>query len=84
MGVVPMQDSHLVRRFESNSLSSDEVQVCQAIRVAGLEMATKINKNCHETREKNLAIRKIEEATMWANAAIARHGLMNQIPEQES
>lgn len=84
MGVVPMQDSHLARRFESSSFSSDEIQVCQAIRVAGLEMARKVNKNCHETREKNLAIKKIEEATMWASAAIARHGLMKQIPEQES
>ena len=36
-------------------------------------MANLINKQCPDSREKSTAITKIEEAVMWANAAIARN-----------
>jgi hypothetical protein len=38
---------------------------------AGL-LAGTINNYCPESREKSLAITKIEEAVFWANSAIAR------------
>jgi len=44
-----------------------------AMRAKALWFADHINKNCPDSREKSLAITKIEEAMMWANAAIARH-----------
>lgn len=44
-----------------------------AIRQNGLILATIINESAPESREKSLAITKIEEAVMWANAAIARN-----------
>lgn len=50
-----------------------------AIREKAKELAELIDKTVEEDapqggREKALAITKIEEAVMWANAALARHG----------
>jgi hypothetical protein len=36
-------------------------------------LAAYISEKCPESREKSLAITKIEEAVMWANASIARN-----------
>jgi hypothetical protein len=43
------------------------------MRQKGLELAEEITRSCPECREKSLALTKVEEAVMWANAAIARH-----------
>lgn len=45
----------------------------EAIRSALLEVAQRIAELCPESRERSLAMTKLEEAMMWANAAIARH-----------
>ena len=45
-----------------------------SIREEGLALAEHINLTCPESREKSLAITNLEQAVMWANAAIARHG----------
>lgn len=37
-------------------------------------LAGDIDSMCPDSREKSLAITHLEEAVMWANAAIARHG----------
>lgn len=42
------------------------------IRALCLDVAYEINDACPEGREKSTAITKMEEAMMWANAAIAR------------
>jgi hypothetical protein len=44
------------------------------IRNRGKEFAQFVTDNTTASREASLAITKIEEAVMWANAAIARHG----------
>lgn len=36
-------------------------------------LAIFLNENCPESREKSLAITKLEECIMWANASIARN-----------
>ena len=36
-------------------------------------LAMLINDNCPDSREKSLAITKLEECVMWANASIARN-----------
>ena len=36
-------------------------------------LADTINRFCPESREKSLAMTKLEEAVMWANASIARN-----------
>lgn len=45
----------------------------EAIRNLGKELAHYINAACPTSAEATLAIRRLEEAVMWANAAIARH-----------
>lgn len=43
------------------------------IRGAGMQLAEIVLRNTPECREQSLALTKIEEAIMWANAGIARH-----------
>lgn len=44
----------------------------QAIRGTGGHLASLINDLCPDGREKSLALTKLEESVMWANASIAR------------
>jgi len=43
------------------------------IRTTARRFAVLIDDYCPNSREKSLAITKLEEAVMWANAAIARN-----------
>jgi len=45
----------------------------EALRLKGKELAYLIDALCPATDEKSLAITKLEEVVMWANAAIARN-----------
>ena len=44
-----------------------------AIREKAKELAYLIDDACPNSREKSLAMTKLEESVMWANAAIARN-----------
>ncbi|OMF35327.1 hypothetical protein BK133_11305 [Paenibacillus sp. FSL H8-0548] len=46
---------------------------CEAIRSLGKGMAIAVDELTPDSREKSLAITKLEEAIFWANAAIARN-----------
>jgi len=43
------------------------------IRQAGRNLAGIIDENAPDSQEKSVAVTKLEEAIMWANAAIARN-----------
>jgi len=43
-----------------------------ALRAKGKELAYLIDELCPNSRDKSLAMTKLEEAIMWANASIAR------------
>ena len=43
----------------------------ELLREAGGKLATLVNELCPESREKSLALTTIQQAIMWANAAIA-------------
>jgi hypothetical protein len=67
----------LENRFTYHPPRDDrDVEIYQAIRSRGLEFALLIGALAPESRELSLAITHIEDAVMWANAAIARHGRM--------
>lgn len=53
--------------------TEDAAKLHEAIRNEGKRFAHLINDELPPSREKSLAQTKLEEATMWANAAIARH-----------
>lgn len=59
--------------FMYHAPSDDQVVVYTAIRNAVKKVAMLFLKKCPESPERTLAIRKLEEAVMWANASIARH-----------
>ncbi len=52
--------------------NADMVDTYATMRSSGFALAQYINDVCPESREKSLAITKLEEVVMWANAAIAR------------
>ena len=65
--------SELERRFTYHKPKDDQPDRYVSIREAGKLLATLIVKSVPESREQSLAITKIEEAIMWANAGIARN-----------
>lgn len=54
--------------------SEPQIKAHEAVREACKQAALQIDKFCHTSREKSLALTKLEEAMMWANASIARVG----------
>jgi len=52
------------------------------LRTAAKNLATEIMENCPASRERAVAITKLEEAIMWANASIARNEPNSQ-PKKE-
>lgn len=65
-------ETELRNRFTYHPPEPSQIAVYQSVRNAGLELARHIDESAPDSREKSLAITKIEEAVMWANAAIAR------------
>jgi hypothetical protein len=69
--------SDLENRFTYHAPKPGQPELYEQIRFAGLNFALLIDRHTPECRELSTAITKIEEAVMWANAAIARHGGIN-------
>jgi len=63
----------LANRFTYHAPHGDQVTRYQTIRDKAHELADLIDKLTPNSREKSLALTKTEEASMWANAAIARN-----------
>ena len=68
-----MEAADLANRFTYHAPKDGQVERYQQIQGAAHELATLINSQCPESREKSLAVTHLEDAVMWANAAIARH-----------
>lgn len=67
-----MDPADLVNRFTYHPPREGQPEVYEANRVLALASANQINENVPDGREKALAITKLEEAVMWANAGLAR------------
>lgn len=59
--------------FKFHAPKEGQPEKYNAIREKAKELAYLIDKECPNSREKSLAITKIEESVMWANASIARN-----------
>jgi hypothetical protein len=68
-----MIEEELTKRFTYHPPKGDQPHRYEMIRAATLALAQLIVRNSPESPEQSLAIRKLEEAVMWANAGIARH-----------
>lgn len=62
------------KRFTYNAPKPGQPERYGAIRDTAKTLALLINSASPSSREQALALTKLEEAVMWANAAIARHG----------
>lgn len=68
-----MTDDDLTNRFTYHPPKDGQAERYQAIRDKAYLLAEFINEQAPNSREKSMAITRLEEAVMWANAAIARH-----------
>ena len=65
------------KRFENtytyHAPKGDQAARYEKLRAKARELAELIEACCPDSREKSLAHTKVDEAAMWANAAIARN-----------
>lgn len=66
------ETKELKARFTYHPPKQDQKGRYIMLRDFGMEFAELIYDNCPESRERALAITKLEEVVMWANASIAR------------
>ena len=71
--VEPESAKELERRFTYHPPKGDQAQRYQALRAMAMQGARAIVQYTPPSREQSLALSKLEEASMWANAAIARN-----------
>lgn len=65
--------SNIENNFTYHKPKGDQLGKYEAIRAQAKEFAILIREVCPDSREKSLAMTKLEEAVMWANASIARN-----------
>lgn len=68
-----MTNEELESRFTYHAPKEGQPERHERIRYKAKMLAAYINEKCPDSREKSLALTKIEEAVMWANASIARN-----------
>lgn len=61
------------KAFTYHAPKGDQPTRYTELRDKAKELAVLINFHCPDSREKSLALTKLEEAVMWANSAIARN-----------
>lgn len=59
--------------FTYHRPTTADVMLLDSVRTQAKDLALALDTLCPNSREKSLAITKLEEAVMWANAAIVRH-----------
>jgi hypothetical protein len=64
----------LVTRFTYHPPKGGQPALYEKIRYQALTVAQDWDETAPDSREKSLAISHLEQAVMWINAAIARHG----------
>lgn len=68
-----LDDKEMYNRFSYHKPKPNQAVSYHGIRNQGRLFAELINRRCPDSREKSIALTKVEEAVMWANAAIARN-----------
>lgn len=66
-------NADLDNRFTYHAPHGTQADRYTQMRAAGLEFARLIDQLTPASREQSLALTKVDEAVMWANAAIARN-----------
>jgi len=71
---MPITPEELDCRFTHHKPAEGQSEKYGAIRAKARELAELIIEATPESREQSTAVTKVEEACMWANAAVARRG----------
>lgn len=66
-------NDRIERDFTYHPPNTDTVPKYDRIRTYASKYAQMLSLTCPESRELSLAITKLEEVVMWANAAVARN-----------
>lgn len=66
-------DKDLSKRFTYHKPKDDQPERYERLRSAAYGLAILFTGACPQSRELSLALTKLEEAFMWANAAITRN-----------
>lgn len=69
-----MTNLEIANIFTYHAPKGDQAEKYVQLRNIGRLFAESVNELCPESREKSIAITKMQEAVMFANAAIAIHG----------
>lgn len=64
---------NIERNFSHHPPKDDQLVRYEQIRNYGRAFAALIENFCPDSREKSIAMTKLEECVMWANASIARN-----------
>lgn len=65
-------ENEIDTRFKYHAPKEGQAERYQKLRDKAKELAWLFEGECPESREKSLAMTKLEEAVMWANASISR------------
>ncbi|MGN7360036.1 Acb2/Tad1 domain-containing protein [Paenibacillus sp. SAF-054] len=66
-------NQQIENNFKYHAPKEGQPEKYEALRNLAKGMATAIDELCPNSREKSLAMTNLEQAVMWANAAIARN-----------
>jgi len=66
-------NTDIENRFTYHAPKPGQPEIYTAIRDKAKELAVMLDINCPDSREKSVALTKLEEAVMWANASVARY-----------
>ena len=66
-------NNQIENNFMYHSPKDGQAEKYEEVRAKGQELAYLIDGICPNSREKSLAMTKLEESVMWANASIARN-----------
>ena len=68
-----MINTTIENNFMHHESGGDRPARYRELRMKCKELAYLIDGLCHDSREKSMAITKLEEAMFWANASVARN-----------
>ena len=66
-------DKTIENNFKYHTPKAGQPETYETLRSEAKNLAYLIMEKCPNSRERSLAITKLEEAMMWANAAVARN-----------
>ncbi len=67
-----MSADQIIRAFTYHAPTSNQVELYRGIREGAADLALALDVMLVDSREKSLALTKLEEVVMWANASVAR------------